>query len=77
MDSGVLRHLGQPELTSAITGACSRTVGDAWLWDRKSSDVDISPLVAGTIALWALTTFRKKKTGGLVDLTAALRDDNS
>jgi hypothetical protein len=46
------RHLGTPELTSAVRGAAKRQLGDAWAWSRKNSGVDISPLVAGTLALW-------------------------
>lgn len=45
-----LRHLGRPELDAAVAGAEKRTVGDAWLWSRKDSSVDISPLVAVTLA---------------------------
>ena len=52
-DQGTLRHLDTPELTAAVRGAVRRTLGDAWAWSRKSSGVDISPLVAGTLALWA------------------------
>ena len=49
---GNLAHLGQPELTAALDGAVKRSLGDAWAWSRKSSSIDISPLVACTIALW-------------------------
>lgn len=45
-----LRHLGRAELDSALAGAEKRKVGDSWLWDRTSSAVDISPLVAVTLA---------------------------
>jgi hypothetical protein len=45
------RHLGTPEVLAAVRGATKRTVGDGWLWSRKSSAVDISPLVALTGAL--------------------------
>jgi phage terminase large subunit-like protein len=48
-----IRHLGQGELSSAIRGAKPRPLGDAWAWSRKSSTVDISPLVAATLALSA------------------------
>jgi hypothetical protein len=51
-----LRHLGTPELAAALDGATQRPLGDAWLWNRKSSSVDISPLVACTIALWGTLT---------------------
>lgn len=49
-----LRHLGSPDLAGAIKGAAKRTLGDSWAWSRKSSAVDISPLVAVTLALWAV-----------------------
>jgi hypothetical protein len=49
-----LRHLDQPELNAAVKGAAKRPLGDAWAWSRKSSNVDISPLVAVTLALWGL-----------------------
>lgn len=47
-----LRHLGTPELAAAIKGAAQRPLGDAWAWSRKNSGVDISPLVACTLAFW-------------------------
>ena len=46
-------HIGQVPLDAAVAGAEKRDVGDAWLWSRKSSTVDISPLVAVTLAKWA------------------------
>jgi hypothetical protein len=49
-----VRHLGQPALASAIKGAAKRPLGDAFAWARKSSTVDISPLVGCTLALWGL-----------------------
>jgi hypothetical protein len=52
VDQGAVRHLGQPELTTAVRGASKRALGDAWAWSRKASSVDITPLVAGTLALW-------------------------
>lgn len=48
-----LRHLGTAELASAVRGAAKRPLGDAWAWSRRLSTVDISPLVAATLALWA------------------------
>ena len=54
---GQLRHIGQPELASALTGAVRRPVGDAFAWSRRSSGVDISPLVACTLAVWGLSAF--------------------
>jgi hypothetical protein len=53
-DARTLRHLGQPELATALAGATRRPLGDAWAWDRKGSGVDITPLVAATLAHWGL-----------------------
>jgi len=50
---GRLRHIGQSELDAAIGGADQRNYGDAWLWSRRTSSTDISPLVAVTLARWA------------------------
>jgi hypothetical protein len=61
VDQETIRHLGQPELRSAIRGAARRPLGDAWAWSRKSSAVDISPLVAGTLAFWGWSTMRASR----------------
>jgi predicted Fe-Mo cluster-binding NifX family protein len=53
VEEGQLAHLGSLELRDAVRGAKSRPLGDAWAWSRKSSSVDISPLVAATLALGA------------------------
>lgn len=45
-------HRDTASLTAAVKGASRRTMGDAWAWSRRSSLVDISPLVALTLALW-------------------------
>lgn len=52
VEQRTLRHLQTNELTAAVKGAASRPLSDAWAWSRKSSGVDISPLVACTLALW-------------------------
>jgi hypothetical protein len=56
VEQGRVRHIGQGELTAAIRGAGKRPLGDAWAWSRKASGVDISPLVAVTLAWWGLAT---------------------
>jgi hypothetical protein len=56
VESEGLRHLGSGELASALRGATRRSLGDAWAWSRKNSTVDISPLVAATLALWSAVT---------------------
>lgn len=53
---GVLVHLGDgacPALGAAVAGAARRQVGESWAWSRRSADVDLSPLVAVTLAAWA------------------------
>ena len=48
---GKVTHAGQEELDAAAAGADRRDVGDGgWLWSRRRSTVDISPLVAVTLA---------------------------
>lgn len=46
-----LRHVGQSPLDTALRGAVLRQSGDAALWGRRTSRVDITPLVAVTLAL--------------------------
>lgn len=51
-----LRHVGQAELTDALKAASTRTVLDAWAWDKKKPTADITPLTSATLALWGWTT---------------------
>jgi hypothetical protein len=59
VQSRSVAHLGQEQVSMALAGAISRTVGDGlWAWGRIKSDraqVDISPLVVITGALWGLS----------------------
>jgi hypothetical protein len=48
-----IRHLGQEELNAAIRGAKARQLVDRWAWSRTKSTVNISPLVAATLAFYA------------------------
>lgn len=52
-----LRHLNDPVLNAAVDGAVTRPLGDAWAWDRRKPNTDITPLVAATLALWGWDTF--------------------
>jgi hypothetical protein len=45
-------------------------LGDAWLWSRKNSTVNIAPLVAATLAVWA---FVSSSVVGEFDLLMGLR----
>lgn len=51
-----LRHLDQAPLTAALAGARKRPLGDAWAWSRLGASVDITPLVAATLAAWGHET---------------------
>ena len=55
VDSGSLRHRGQPELGAALAGASTRDLADGRAWQRKGAVADISPLVAVTLAGWGLS----------------------
>jgi hypothetical protein len=48
-----LTHTGQEAMTLAIRGAKARPLVDRWAWSRTKSNVDISPLVAATLAHWS------------------------
>jgi len=50
------RPAGQGPLDVAAGDAAERVLGDAWAWDRRSSAVPISPLVAVTVARALLPT---------------------
>jgi hypothetical protein len=57
VDERSVRHLGGADLRSAVKGASKRPLGDgAFGWGRRNSTVDISPLVAATLALWGWQT---------------------
>jgi hypothetical protein len=49
--SDQLRHIEQAPLNAAVAGAKRRRLGDAWAWHRRDTAVDVSPLVACTLAL--------------------------
>jgi hypothetical protein len=53
VNQGGVFHLGQGELDAAVQGARKRSSGEAWVFDRKRPDFDISPLAAVTLAAWA------------------------
>lgn len=49
-----LRHLGQDVLDVAVAAGQRKVSGDAWRWARQSTEVDISPLCAVSLAAWAV-----------------------
>lgn len=66
VDQAALRHVDLVELTDAIKGASRRPLSGAWAWDRVRAEVDISPLVAVTLAWWAAETIEPPKRTPLV-----------
>lgn len=60
---GWLHHLDQPQMNFALSVARKRSLlsGQAWGWNRKSADSDITPLVAATLALWGAQNSAVKK----------------
>lgn len=64
-----VRHIPHPALSAALAGAGKRPLGDAWAWDRRGASVDISPLVAVTLARWAYVT---RPRGGPIELDGSL-----
>ena len=52
-DARVVHHAQAP-LDDALAGAARRWFGDAWAWSRVRSDVDITPLVAATLAVYGV-----------------------
>jgi hypothetical protein len=55
-------HRGDPRLTGAVEGARQRPIGERWGWDRKAPTVDVSPLVASSLALWGPKMFKPSPT---------------
>ncbi|GHG09758.1 hypothetical protein [Streptomyces hydrogenans] len=49
-------HIDQQGLNEAVAGASKRVLGEKWGWDKRdssrTSSVDITPLVAVTLAAW-------------------------
>lgn len=68
-----VHHLGQSMLTIAVAGADRKFYGDSWLWSRRSTQVDISPLVAATLAKWVHDQ-APPPSSGFVDLSDYTED---
>jgi hypothetical protein len=47
-------HVDQAALDDALVAVRKRTVGDAFVWDRRRSSSDITPWVSATLAAWGL-----------------------
>lgn len=51
---GVFWHRGQGEVQAAVVAARKRPLGDAWAWDRRNDEDNLTPLVAITLAVGAV-----------------------
>ena len=56
-----LRHTDQPQVNVALSVARKKPVGDGWIWNRKSADSDITPIISQTLALWGAQSSTVKK----------------
>jgi len=57
-----LRHQGSRPLEDAVCSAKRRDLGDAWAWDRRDPESDITLLVAVTLALHGLVVHGRQPT---------------
>lgn len=72
---GGVRHLGDRVLDDAVTGARKRELGDgAWTWSRRSSAVDICPVVGATLALHVLSGAGGERVFGEFDPELHVRE---
>jgi phage terminase large subunit-like protein len=60
VETGTFRHRGQAPLNAALAGAKKKDMGDAWVFDRKASAVDVSPLDAVVLALHGHATLQRE-----------------
>lgn len=59
-------HRDQEPLTSAVRGAERRDLAGLWAWDRRTTNVDISPLVSATLAAWGHGKFSERKSNDVM-----------
>ncbi|MFD8618270.1 hypothetical protein [Streptomyces sp. NPDC059513] len=62
VNNETLLHVDQAPLNDAVANAQKRAVMDAFAWQKKNIDVDITPLVAASNAAHGLTLKRRPKT---------------
>jgi hypothetical protein len=64
----VIRHRNQPELTEAVAGALKRKLSTAWAWDQMAAEVDLSPLIGVSNALWGFRASDRQFNVGMFAL---------
>jgi len=60
---GGLVHTDQPQMNAALGAARKRPLAGAWGWNRASAASDITPVVAGTLALFGARAKDVKRPG--------------
>ena len=48
--NGDVTFRSDPALNAAVEGASKKSVGDQWVWSRRGSAADVTPLMAATLA---------------------------
>ncbi len=63
--AGEVTHFDQPVLNAAVAGVRKRDIGSAggFGWDRRAPDVDLTPLVSCTLALYGALTNQRQPSG--------------
>ena len=61
-DEATFRYMPHPALDAAVAGAVTKPLGDGQRWDRRSPVVDISPLVAITLARQGLAAYVEEES---------------
>lgn len=57
-----VRHLGQEWLADAVGAGVARKYGDGWMWERRNSSADVSPVAALTVGLRVLEQLGPERT---------------
>jgi hypothetical protein len=52
IDAGQITYHPEPLLDAAVAGVAKRQLGERWVWGRRTSSADISPLTSLTCASW-------------------------
>lgn len=60
------KHTDQPQVNVALSVVGKRPMGTsgAWVWNKKTTDADITPVDAETLALWGAIAKNVKRPGG-------------
>lgn len=56
ISEGWLVHTAQPQMAQAVSMATRRNLAGAWAWNRRTTNANITPLMASTLALYGALT---------------------